>query len=133
MNGLITHFAPLFGRILLAVIFLFSGYNKIGVFAKTAQGMVQHGVPMAKVLLVITIIIEIAGALMIIVGWRARLAASLLFLWMIPVTLLYHNFWAMPAAQQHLQQIMFMKNLGLMGGLLMLMAFGSGAMSLGKK
>jgi putative oxidoreductase len=52
---------------------------------------------------------------------------------MIPVTFLFHNYWAMPADQQMIQQIMFMKNLGLMGGMLYIMAFGSGPMSLDKK
>jgi putative oxidoreductase len=133
MQSTINNFGPLVGRILLATIFLMSGIGKISGFAGTAGYMASKGIPMTDVLLAITIVIEIGAALMLIVGFKARLGATALFLWMIPVTLIFHNFWAMPADQQMIQQIMFMKNLGLMGGMLYIMSFGSGPMSLDKK
>ncbi len=133
MQNTIDKFGPLVGRILLAAIFLISGIGKIGGFTGTAGYMASKGLPMAEVLLAITIVIEIGAALMIIGGFKARLGATALFLWMIPVTFLFHNYWAMPADQQMIQQIMFMKNLGLMGGMLYIMAFGSGPMSIDKK
>ncbi len=133
MQSTINQFGPLAGRILLSLIFLISGIGKIGNFAGTAGYMATKGLPMAEVLLAITIVIEIGAALMIIGGFKARLGAAALFLWMIPVTFLFHNYWAMPADQQMIQQIMFMKNLGLMGGMLYIMAFGSGPMSIDKK
>jgi len=133
MQNTIDKFGPLVGRILLAAIFLMSGIGKIGGFAGTAGYMASKGLPMVEVLLAITIVIEIGAALMLILGYKARLGAAALFLWMIPVTFLFHNFWAVPADQQMIQQIMFMKNLGLMGGMLYIMAFGSGPMSLAKK
>lgn len=132
MTDIVNKFGPVTGRILLALIFLTSGYGKIGGFTGTAGWMTSKGLPMAEVLLAITIVIEIGAALMIIAGYKARLGAAALFLWMIPVTFLFHNFWAMPADQQMIQQIMFMKNLGLMGGMLYIMAFGSGPMSVKK-
>ncbi len=132
MQGTINQFGPLVGRILLSLIFLISGLGKIGGFAGTAGYMASKGLPMADVLLVITIVIEVGAALMIIAGYKARLGATALFLWMIPVTFIFHNFWAVPAAEQQIQQIMFMKNLGLMGGMLYIMAFGSGPMSVKK-
>jgi putative oxidoreductase len=133
MQNTIDKFGPLAGRILLASIFLMSGYGKIGGFAGTAGYMASKGLPMAEVLLAITIVIEIGAALMIIGGYKARLGATALLLWMIPVTFIFHNFWALPADQQQIQSIMFMKNLGLMGGMLYIMAFGSGPMSVDKK
>ncbi len=133
MQGTINQFGPLVGRILLSLIFLISGFGKISGFAGTAGWMASKGLPMAEVLLAITIVIEIGASLMIITGFKARLGATALFLWMIPVTLVFHNFWAMPAAEQQIQQIMFMKNLGLMGGMLYIMAFGSGPKSVDKK
>ena len=133
MQSTIDKFGPLVGRILLSAIFLISGIGKIGGFAGTAGYMASKGIPMVDVLLAITIVIEIGAALMIIGGFKARLGATALFLWMIPVTFLFHNYWAMPADQQMIQQIMFMKNLGLMGGMLYIMAFGSGPMSIDKK
>ena len=133
MTDIINKFGPFLGRILLASIFLISGIGKIGGFAGTAGYMGSKGLPMVEVLLAITIIIEIGAALMLILGWKAKIGAALLFLWMIPVTFLFHNFWAMPPADQQMQTIMFMKNMGLMGGMLYIMAFGSGPMSIDKK
>ena len=133
MQSTINKFGPLVGRILIGIIFLLSGLSKIGGFAGTAGWMASKGLPMAEVLLALTIVIEVGASLMIIAGYQARLGAAVLFLWMIPVTFLFHNFWAMPADQQQIQQIMFMKNLGLMGGMLYIMAFGSGPMSIDKK
>ena len=133
MNQCISKFGPLVGRILIAVIFLLSGIGKIGNFAGTAGYMASQGVPMTELLLVITIIIEVGSAAMLILGWKARLAAAVLFLWMIPVTLTFHNFWAAPADQHMIQQIMFLKNLAMMGGMLFIMAFGSGPYSIERK
>ena len=133
MNEVITKFGPALGRILVAAIFLISGIGKVTGFQGTAGYMASKGLPMVEVLLVITIIIELGGAAMLILGWKARLAAAALFLWMIPVTLLFHNYWAMPADQQMINQIMFLKNVAMMGAMLYVMAFGSGSYSLEKK
>jgi len=133
MTDIVNKFGPVAGRTLLALIFLMSGLSKIGGFAGTAGWMASKGLPMTEVLLAITIVIELGASLMIIAGFKARLGAAALLLWMIPVTFIFHNFWAMPAAEQQIQMIMFMKNLGLMGGMLYIMAFGSGPMSLAKK
>ena len=132
MNELINKFGPLVGRILMAAIFLKSGIGKIAGFAGTAGYMASKGLPMVEVLLVITIAIEIGASVMLIVGWKARWGATALFLWMIPVTLLFHNFWAVPAEQQYVQSIMFYKNLAMMGGMLYIMAFGSGPCSVAR-
>jgi putative oxidoreductase len=133
MQSIINQFAPPVGRTLLSLIFLISGYGKLTGFAGTAGYMASMGLPMAEALLVITIVIEIGAAAMIVLGWKARLGAAALFLWMIPVTLVFHAFWAVPAEQQQIQQIMFMKNLSMMGGLLLVMAFGSGPYSLARR
>ena len=133
MQDTIEKFGPLLGRILIALLFLLSGFGKITGFAGTAGYMASKGIPMAELLLTITIVIELGGALMIIAGFKARLAALALFLWMIPVTFIFHNFWAMPADQAMIQQIMFMKNLSIMGAMLYIAAFGSGPMSVDMK
>ena len=125
--------APLIGRILVAAIFLWSGIGKIGGFAGTAGYMASMGLPMAEVLLVVTIIVEIGAALMIIVGYKARIGALALLLWMIPVTLIFHAFWAVPADQVQMQMINFFKNLGLMGAMLLLIGFGPGAYSVDRR
>ena len=124
-------YAPLVGRALLSFIFIISGLGKITGFSATAAYMAGMGMPMPEVLLVPTIIIELGGGLMLLLGWNARWAALAIFLFIIPTTLIFHPFWVDDAAQMQ-NQINFMKNLGIMGGMLYIMAFGSGPCSLGK-
>ena len=69
---------------------------------------------------------------MLISGWQARWGATALFLWLIPVTFVFHAYWGLPADQVQMQFILFQKNLAVMGGLLYVIAFGSGPYSLGK-
>lgn len=130
--NLAKQYAPLIGRILLSSIFIFSGYGKIGGFQQTVGYMASKGLPMTEVLLVLTIIIELGGGLMILLGWRARWAALAIFLWLIPVTLIFHNFWAVDASQMQMQMIQFMKNVSIAGGMLLVLGLGSGPYSLGK-
>lgn len=120
--------APLLGRILLAPLFLLSGYGKITGFMKTAQGIAAKNLPFPEVLTALSIAVEIGGILMILIGWRARLGALLILLWMIPVTLVYHAFWADPS-----QLIAFLKNLAIMGALLFVIGFGPGKYSVNDK
>ncbi|KPK11466.1 MAG: DoxX family protein [Acidithiobacillales bacterium SG8_45] len=130
MNSILKEWAPAVGRTLLVLILLISGFNKIGGFEGTAGYMASKGIPLASVALVITIIIEIAGAAMIIVGYKARLAAAVIFLWLIPVTFIFHAFWAVPQEQVQTQFIMFFKNIAMMGGMLLVIGLGSGPKSL---
>lgn len=132
MNG-ITRLAPLVGRILVAAIFLWSGLGKIGSFAGTAGYMASMGVPLAELALVVTIVVEAGAALMLILGWQARFGAAALLLWMIPVTLIFHAFWAVPADQAQMQMIQFFKNVSLMGAMLLIIGHGAGSYSLDRR
>lgn len=130
MNQSNQNLAALVGRILLAAIFVLSGLTKLSDFAGTTVMMNSAGLPMAELLLVVTILIEVVGGLMLVIGWQTRYAALALLLFMIPVTAVFHNPWAVAesaVAQQ--QTIHFLKNLAIMGGLLNLLAFGAGAYS----
>ncbi len=122
----------LLGRLLLTYLFLLSGFGKIGNFAGTAAYMASKGLPFSEVLLVVTIIIELGGGLMLILGWKARWAALAIFLWLIPVTLIFHAYWAVDPEQARMQMIQFNKNLAIMGGMLYIAAAGSGRYSLDK-
>jgi len=115
------------GRILLALIFLQSGVEKITSYSMVLGYMTKAGLPFPQVLLVISAIVEIGCALALITGWKARVGALGLVIWMIPVTLIFHN----PAAGQE-AMIHFMKNVAITGGLLMVFASGPGAWSLGR-
>lgn len=116
--------AALAGRVLIALIFLSSGIDKVVHYAPTLGYMTQVGLPFPEMLLIASAILEIAAALAIIAGWQTRWAAAALFLWMIPVTWIFHN----PSGGQD-QMIHFMKNIAINGGLLVLWAFGPGAWS----
>lgn len=129
---MVKQHGPLFGRILLALMFLIAGVGKITGFAGTVGYMEAYGVPMAQLLAVATIVIEVGGGIMLIVGWQARWAAAALFLFTLIVTPIFHAFWAVPADQEQLQMIMFLKNLAIMGGLLYVMAHGPGNMAMQK-
>jgi putative oxidoreductase len=120
----------LLGRLMLAYIFVLSGYGKIVGFAGTAGSMANYGMPMVEVLLVATIAIELVGGLMLVVGWKARWAALAIFLFIIPATLIFHAFWAVPQEQVMMQTIQFQKNLAIMGGMLFVFFCGPGRLSL---
>ncbi|HVG05327.1 MAG TPA: DoxX family protein [Burkholderiaceae bacterium] len=123
----------LIGRIFLAVIFLVSGYSKIGGFEGLVGQIASKGFPAAQAFALTTIVIEIGMGLMLIVGWKARWAAFLIAVFTAVVTVLFHNFWAVPEAQKMLQQTHFLKNLAIVGGLLMVVAFGPGRLSVDKR
>ena len=126
MCKLLQQYGPLLGRILLSVIFIVAGFHKLTGFEQTAGVMASKGLPMVNVLLVLTIIIELGGGSMILIGWKARWAATAIFLFLIPVTVIFHPVWADPE-----QFNSFFKNLAIMGGMIYIMTFGSGPLSLG--
>ena len=129
LNTLQTPLA-LVGRILLALMFVLGGFSKIGGFAGTVGYMESKGVPAASVLAVLTIILELGGGLALVAGLYTRWVALALGLFTILVSFIFHNFWALPAADQMANQLFFMKNMGVAGGMFMLAAFGAGALSL---
>lgn len=105
-------------RICLGAVFLLSGVNKLFHYDATAQYMAAHGMTMVPFFLIGAIVIEIFGSLTLIIGYRPKLSALLLALYLIPVTYIFHSFWNMPVEQQQEQMIHFLKNLAIFGGLL---------------
>jgi len=125
--------APLLGRILIAVIFLRSAAGKIGNFAGVAGNMAAKGMPYAEVWLAGAIAFEIVGGLCLVLGWKARWGALALLIFLVPATLIFHNFWAVdPAQARELanQTNHFFKNLTIAGALIFIMGMGSGPLSL---
>lgn len=125
-------YGPLLGRTLITVLFLRSAFGKITGFSAVAAGMAKKGIPFSEALLVGAIVIEIAGSLMVLFGWKARWGALLLILFTVPVTLLYHDFWNLEGQQYRRQLGQFMKNLAILGALFFVMGMGSGPLSLEK-
>jgi putative oxidoreductase len=120
-------YIPLVARAFLAAIFLYSGFNKIPGFSGTQQYMAASGIPagLTGILLVGAIVCELLGGLSVLLGYKARWGAIALIIFLIPASLIFHTNFA-----ERMQIIQFMKNLGLLGGLLMVYCFGSGPLSL---
>ncbi|MBI2318540.1 MAG: DoxX family protein [Betaproteobacteria bacterium] len=126
----LQRYLPLAGRLLLALIFVLSGFEKITGFSGTVGYITAKGLPLPQLAAIGAIVFELAGSIMLVLGWKARWGALLLFVFTALATIFFHNFWAVPADQSTNQMIHFMKNLAIMGGLLYVMAYGSGAISL---
>jgi len=133
MSDNVRNPVALVARILLALMFVLAGFSKIGGFAGTAGYIASKGIPMAQLIAVVTIAVEIGGGLAVIAGLYTRWAALALALFTLAASALFHNWWAFPADQQMVQNLMFMKNVGVAGGMLALVAFGAGGWSLDAK
>lgn len=133
MNTNLQNATALVGRTLLALLFVVSGFGKVTGFSGTAAYMASKGMPMTEVLLAGAIAIELAGGLMLVAGWKARWAALAIFLFTIPTTLIFHNPMGLDAQAAQGQMIHLMKNLSIMGGMLLVAAFGPGAWSVDRR
>lgn len=129
MNALSTP-AALIGRLLLGGFFLYAGLGKFGGLEGTAGYIASQGLPMPGVLAFLTAALETLGGLALIVGFQARIAALALAGFTLLASVIFHAFWAVPAEQAFVQQLLFNKNIALTGGLLMLAALGAGPLSL---
>jgi len=117
--------ASLVGRILLVLIFLHSGIGKIEDFEGVAQHMAKYAVPYTHYFLYGAIIFELAGSILVILGYYARFGALLLLVFLIPTTYIFHRDFSV-----QIQMDMFMKNLSMFGGCLILLGMGPGRFSL---
>ncbi len=117
------------GRVLLALMFIVAGFGKLTNLEGTAGYIASGGLPMASVLAVVVGLLELLGGLAIAIGFQARWAALALGLFTLAASLLFHKFWAVPADQAFVQQLMFMKNLSVAGGLFIVAALGAGPVS----
>jgi putative oxidoreductase len=125
--------SALIARVLLALMFLLAGLSKFAGLDGTAGYIASKGLPMAQLLAFATAALEVGGALLLIVGWKARWAALALAAFTLLASVLFHNYWTLPADKQMVDQLMFMKNLAVVGGLLAVFAFGPGTLSLDQR
>lgn len=115
----------------MAYIFVTSGIGKVFSWEANIQYMSTRHLPMIPLLLIVAAIIELAGSICLITGYQARMAAFFLFLYMIALTVIFHNYWAASGNLAGTQETHFRKNLAIMGGLLILAYCGPGAYSFG--
>jgi len=130
MQGTYQDPAILVGRILLGLLFVLSGFSKIGGFNGTVGYIASQGLPMPQVIAAITILVELGGGLALVFGCYTKQAAIVVGVFTLLAAFIFHNFWAAPEAQKMMQQINFMKNLSIAGGMFVLAAFGPGRFSL---
>jgi putative oxidoreductase len=121
---------PLLGRILISIVFILGGVGKITGFSMEEGMVAAKHLPLPAVALGVALVIELVGGLAVLLGVFTRVMAWILFVYLIPTTLLFHNFWAMSGMDKIDNQFHFEKNLAIMGGLLVLAAFGPGRLSI---
>lgn len=130
--GTIQGLTALVGRLFLVAIFLMSALaNKIPQFSQVAESMKNEGVPEPKIMLVGAIAFLLAGGVSVLIGYRARLGAALLLIFLILATYFYHDFWNITdEAKKQMEMGSFVKNVALMGAMLFIIANGAGAWSM---
>ena len=119
----------LVGRILIALLFIPAGFGKISGFAGTVVYATSVGMPMPTVAVAVGLLIELLGGLALLFGFGTRIAALALAVFTLAASFFFHAYWALPADQQMMQQLLFFKNVAVTGGLLAFAAFGAGAWS----
>lgn len=122
-------FLPFVGRVCLAAIFLVAGTMKFLNWDATAAYMEAHHLPLVNILLPLAATAELAGGLALLFGGLTRWASVGLILFLIPATLIFHNFWAQTGMEAQNNMHHFLKNVAIIGGLVMLIAFGPGPLS----
>src|SRR4051794_5610573 len=112
-----SRYLSLVGRILLGSIFLLSALGKVTGWSTTAGYMASKGMPLVPFFLAAAMLVELGGGLSLLTGFQARWGALALAAYLIPTTLIFHNFWAFQGQEQQMQMVHFLKNLAIMGGL----------------
>ena len=130
MNDSLKTPLVIIGRVLLALMFILAGLDKLGNISGTAGYIASGGLPMASALAVLVGLLELLGGIAIAIGFQARWAALALGLFTLVASLLFHKFWAVAPDQAYMQQLLFMKNLSVAGGLFIVAALGAGPASL---
>jgi len=121
---------PFAGRILIAAIFVWSGFGKLGAFSGTVAYIASKGLPLPSLAAAAAAAVELGGGLLLVVGWKTRWAAAAIAVFTAMAAVLFHNFWAVPPEMVQNQSIHFMKNIAMLGGLLYVVAHGAGPWSL---
>lgn len=123
--------ATLCGRILLSSIFLISALLKFADWVGTEELLLERGIVFAPLVVALSLSFELIGGLAILTGFLARAGAISLIAYLVCISFLLNNFWDYPPAEQALQMVMMLKNFAIMGGLLLVAAYGPGPLSIG--
>ena len=123
-------FIDLLGRIFMSLIFFWEAYDSIVFFDSVKRTMTNYGITWNQDFLLVTVIVFlIIGGLFILIGYKASTGAVLLLIYWVPVTFMVYSFWNDPVSERRMQSILFMKNMAIIGGLLMIVVNGAGRFS----
>jgi putative oxidoreductase len=129
MSPTLQNAFSLAARLLFVFLFLPAGFGKLTGFAGTVGYIESVGLPLASIAAVVAILVEVLGGVALLVGYRTRTAAVVLAAFTLVASLFFHAYWSSPADQAFVQQLLFNKNVAIVGGLLALAAFGAGQWS----
>lgn len=131
--ALIEKFGPLLGRILIALLFIPAGISKITGFSGTVAYIAAQKLPLPQVAAAGAIVVEVLVALALLVGFKTRYAALILAAFTLVATFGFHAFWTMEGQAAYMNQLMFFKNLAVVGGLLFIAAYGPDPLSVDRR
>jgi putative oxidoreductase len=123
----------LIGRLLVVALFLPAGLAKLTGFAGTVGYFGSLGIPVPTLAVVVTIVVEVLGSIALLVGFQTRIVALVMAIFTLAASVAGHAYWAAPADQAFVAQLLFFKNIAVMGGLLVLASAGAGAFSFDAK
>ncbi len=122
----IQDFLSFIGRLLIGGMFLWGAVEKLRHWNATVAYMKTKNVPKLKIVLPISIALRILGGISVVLGWYVHLGALLLLVVAIPSVIMHHSFWKVHGAGQEIEKLIFMKEIGVIGGLLLILALGGG-------
>lgn len=117
-------------RLLIVALFLPAGIGKLTAFEGTVGYIASGGLPLPAVGAALAVAVEIGASLALLAGFGTRIAAAVLAVFTLAASVFFHAYWAVPADQVYVNQLLFFKNIAVIGGLLMLVAYGPGRWSL---
>ena len=129
MNNSMNNALALAGRILMAWLFIPAGFGKIAGFSGSVGYATAMGMPLPEIGVAVGLLIELVGGIFLLIGLKTRPAAMVLAFFTVVATLIFHAYWSVPADQAMMQQLLFNKNIAVVGGLLAFAAWGAGGWS----
>jgi putative oxidoreductase len=129
MSKSIQNSLTLASRLLFVALFLPAGIGKLTGFSGTVGYISSVGLPLPTLGAALALVVEIAGSLALLAGFGTRIAALILAAFTLVASFFFHNYWSVPADQAFVQQLLFFKNIAVVGGLLALAVLGAGAWS----
>jgi len=133
MTDKYASYVSLAGRILLALMFIPAGFGKLTNIGGTAGYIASGGLPFPSLLAVLAGALELFGGLALVIGFKVRWVGLAMALFTLVASMVFHPFWSVPEAQQMVTKLLFMKNISVVGGMLLISALGAGALSLDER